>query len=144
MSDKDFNDAQSTLLDFFRKMNTWEKDAFFLYKQENGGIDKNSEKTLSGLVNLYNEFLTKRDRKTGRIASLHASEYPEYDVDLEQVIGYEFGRGKIIINTEKTDANIKDYKTSYRYALVKEGDRYLIDKKEKFSSYNEKWVNVVF
>lgn len=144
MNEMDIENAKKALLDFMEKMNSWEINAYSLYKQENGGVEKNSEFTRNSLEEIYKLFLTQRERKTGRLANLHASQFPEYDINLESIESYECMKNKVVLYTNKIDANIKDYITKNKYTLIKKGDSFLLDKKERYSPSNGKWVATHF
>lgn len=125
---------------FCKKMTDWEKETYEIY-QKNDDIEHKKDIIKNNLREIYNEFLTKKERKTGRIASLSAGETPEFDL-----LTIEFGNvfiedKKAIIFYSKKESDY--YSNNYRVTFLKKEGSFLIDKMERYSSYNDKWVNVV-
>lgn len=136
-------DAISRLQDFMHVMRAWELETFELYKQENGGSEKNRPTARCRLQEIYDEYLTPKDRVTGRLAGPDAGQIPEFDVDQEAVLSAEIvGGNKVIVSTIWTHPAIGDYSNKHRYTMRLKGNKWLIDKKEVFRS--EKWSNRVF
>ncbi|MUG31059.1 hypothetical protein FRN27_22405 [Aeromonas salmonicida] len=121
------------LLSFFSAMNKWEKDNYMPMRE--GGIEEQS-KAQDEIDTIFLKFCTIRDRKIGRQASLNCGEPPEYSTD-SQPIGHVETKGKkVVIYTEQ----LNRLKNKYRYTLHYKSDEWRIDKKERFSPVEDKWV----
>lgn len=148
MSQAALDSAKNVLIAFMDEMNSWEKGAYPNYTKaiaSGQGWDDAVASAREGLVIIYEKFLTKKERKTGRLAGPHVSQFPEYDSKLEIIESIECtGKGKFLITTKKQYPNMPNYCTTHRYKILEKGDQYLIDVKEDFSNYKEKWENKVF
>jgi len=136
--------ARTVLINFMNDMNRWESWAYQLYQPENGGIEKNKEKAKEELEKIYSQYLTKKSRKTGRLAGPNVSSIPEYNINEEQIERYDTSeKERVLVYTRKHDHNIKDYFEYFRYLIIYKNGQCLIDKKE-ILTYDEKWKNMVF
>jgi hypothetical protein len=142
--------AQDVLVEFMKKMNHWEVTSYELCKNENGGLEKNGNQVKEGLVLIYDQYLTKKERKTGRLAGPDVGYPPEYDLANEKIVATEqLGGGKISIETHWNHPVMKDFSEKRKYLLISKdliskGTEWRIDKKEVFSPSKGKWVNHVF
>lgn len=145
MSENLHSGAESFLNEFMIKMNKWGIRAYDYYQEINGGPLKNQEIVRTELAEIYDEFLTIKDRKTGNLANPSASMMPEYDPLKEKTKEITSSDGKkVVITTEKIYPENNNYKEIYRYTIVKKSDRFFLDKKEKYSAFKGKWINIVF
>lgn len=129
---------------FWLEMNVWEKQTYNDYTNGEDNFDKKVSRALESLIVIYEKYLTKKTRKTGRLAGPDAGLFPEYDINLEEIISIEENSSKkIIVTTKKRDHNISDYYTNHRYTIV-EKKVFLIDTKETYRPHEEKWLNDVF
>ena len=147
MSQAALDSAKNALIEFMNEMNAWEKRAYPDYSKaiaSGQGWDDAVAAAREGLAAIYEKFLTKKERKTGRLAGPHVSQFPEYDSKLEVIESIECVRkGKFLVTTKKQDPNMPNYFTAHRYKILEKGGQYLIDVKESFSNYKEKWENKV-
>ncbi|WP_241606263.1 NTF2 fold immunity protein [Rosenbergiella epipactidis] len=127
------DESKSILLNFFSAMNKWEKDNYIQMRE--GGVEE-QKKALDEINAIFLKFCTIRDRKVGRQASLHCGEPPEYDVDNQPIVNIESKGKKNIIYTEQMNR----LKNKYRYTLNYKNDEWRIDKKERFSPFEDKWI----
>jgi len=144
MADGDISKAKDSLLKFMGDMKKWEEHYFQLFKFENGGPEKNGKSALDDLVQIYDKYLTKKDRKTGRMAGPHAGYPAEYDpnqevIELEEVVN----KNKIVFVATWTHPALLDCTEKRRYTMVRVREEWLLDKRESFSRYRKKWVNSV-
>lgn len=81
-------------------------------------------------IRIYEEFLTGKDRKNGRIAALSFGAPLAFNPELEKIIKIDFdknGKKAIIETIYSTYAELKR-----RYTLIKTKEGWLIDKREDF------------
>jgi hypothetical protein len=125
-------------------MYAWETDAF--QHRSWVGTDK-IEPIARALQDIYGRFLVPKDRKLGRLqfrdgkprcASIGFP--PEYDPQRETIVGREAKNNKtIVIGTELADHLNPTFKTQQRYVLILSEDGFRISKKERFSTFKNKW-----
>jgi hypothetical protein len=137
------SDATKLLIDFFDAMYTWEKEAYQALNPSDPSSLAGASEALSAI---YSTYLTKKDRKTGEQAGPSVGATPRYNKELEKIVSVEtdVAKGKVLITTEKVFENTPDFKETSKYTLVSKKNGLLIDKKEIFSAYRQKWVNIVF
>ncbi|MFP1750726.1 NTF2 fold immunity protein [Lonsdalea quercina] len=125
--------AEAVLKEFIIQMNKWELKYYPLFRNEGMTVHKDTAK--KDLDDIYDLFCTKKERKQGRQVSLSCGEPPEYSPD-EEILSSELNKNKAIFVTQQyTEA-----KSKFRYTLnIKEGE-WRIDKKERFSSLEDKWI----
>ncbi|WP_380180342.1 NTF2 fold immunity protein [Kalamiella sp. sgz302252] len=127
------NEARVVLFEFIKAMNYWELTYYPLIK--GGGMFSIKDEMRKELDKIFNNFCTGRERKQGRQVSLSCSEPPTYSPD-EEVVNEEEFKNKVIIDTQQH----LGFKEKYRYTLHFKNGRWLIDKKERFSDYENKWI----
>ncbi|AFI88288.1 hypothetical protein EXT68_22615 [Pectobacterium parmentieri] len=125
--------AEAVLKEFIIQMNRWELKYYPLFRNEGMTVHKDTAKKY--LDDIYDLFCTKKERKQGRQVSLSCGEPPEYSPD-EEILSSELNKNKAIFVTQQyTEA-----KNKFRYTInIKEGE-WRIDKKERFSSFEDKWI----
>ncbi|QQA76659.1 NTF2 fold immunity protein [Pectobacterium parmentieri] len=125
--------AEAVLKEFIIQMNRWELKYYPLFRNEGMTVHKDTAKKY--LDDIYDLFCTKKERKQGRPVSLSCGEPPEYSPD-EEILSSELNKNKAVFVTQQyTEA-----KSKFRYTLnIKEGE-WRIDKKERFSSFEDKWI----
>ncbi|WP_410448140.1 RhsIA family immunity protein [Lonsdalea quercina] len=121
------------LMNFFAAMNQWEKNN--LIPMREGGIEE-QKKAQEEIDAIFLKFCTIRDRKIGRQASLHCGEPPEYDADNQPIGKVETKGKKVVIYTDQ----LNRLKNKYRYTLHYKNDEWRVDKKERFSPVEDKWI----
>ncbi|MGN6085218.1 NTF2 fold immunity protein [Trinickia sp.] len=142
MDERQLESARTLLASFMQKMHEWEVKTFDLYRPENGGPEKNGSLAKAELKAIYDEYLTERDRKTGRLAGPSAELPPEYDLSAEEFISSEpVGESKVVISTKWTHPEIGDFSEDRRYTMVWKENGWRLDKKEIFSVHKDKWIN---
>ena len=130
---KTLDESKKVLLSFFFAMNKWEKDNFIRMRE--GGVEEQIKAQYEIDV-IFSKFCTIRDRKIGRQASLRCGEPPEYDLENQPIVNIESKGKKNIIYTEQMNR----LKNKYRYTLHYKNDEWRIDKKERFSPFEDKWI----
>lgn len=125
--------AEEVLKEFIIQMNKWELKYYPLFRNEGMTVHKDAARKY--LDDIYENSLTKKERKQGRQISLSCGEPPEYSPD-EEILSREVNKNKAIFVTQQyTEA-----KSKFRYTLnIKDGE-WRIDKKERFSSFEDKWT----
>jgi hypothetical protein len=92
------------------------------------------------LQKVFDEFCTKKERKTGRLENLTYSSPPEYDPKNQIVTEIiQEKSNKVFIYTEMTSEILGDYQ--YCYVVFKKDDKWLIDSKKSRFHLDEKWEN---
>lgn len=124
--------AVNHLLKFFSEMNAWEAQTWTAQRNGTDG----DEQIGNELNEIFKQYCTSKERKTGRQASLTCSSPPEYDPATQVILSVEEAGKKIIIYTEQ----LNRLKNKYRYTLTVKDHEYKIDKKEMFDSFEEKWI----
>ncbi|WP_350312570.1 RhsIA family immunity protein [Dickeya fangzhongdai] len=125
--------AEKVLKEFIIQMNQWELKYYPLFRNE--GMTAYKDAAKKELDDIYDLFCTKKERKQGRQISLSCGEPPEYSPD-EEVLSSELNKNKCVFITQQyTEA-----KNKFRYTLQFKEDEWLIDKKERFSFYDDKWI----
>jgi hypothetical protein len=132
--------AKSVLLSFMNEMNLWEVKYKKLYKEDDV---KYMIPAREDLRNIYLKWLTNKERKTGRLAGPSVGYPPEYDTATEVIDTVEkISINKLVIYTDSEQ--IKGFNERFRYTLKRVNNEWRIGKKETFSDFKEKWVNLVF
>ncbi len=126
-------DPVETLTCFMKEMNQWEnsyRDAFI----KDHFVDK--EPYRIELNNIFSEWCTVKERKYGRQTSMQVSFPPDYDPENDEIIGSDVIKKKAFITVQKN----MGFKNRYLYTLHFKNNEWRIDKKERFSSDENKWV----
>ncbi|WP_167016199.1 NTF2 fold immunity protein [Candidatus Pantoea multigeneris] len=129
----DINGAKETLTTFIFEMNKWEVESYGLLAE--GGTDEIKNKIKIELDSIFNTYCTLRDRKQGRQVSLSCSEPPEYSLD-EEITSAAIAKNKAIIETQQKTG----FENVFKYTLNHTALGWRIDKKERFSEFESKWV----
>ena len=96
---------------------------------------KQRENVLERLNKIFNEYLTLKDRKQGRQASLCFSNPPEYNLATNEILSCEENGKKAYIEVQETVG----FKERLRYTLQLKTDGWRIDKKEAYNEFEDKW-----
>ncbi len=145
MDERELEGVRSLLADFMQEMHDWEIKTYEMYRPESGGPEKNSVVAKVMLKEIYDKYLTDRERKTGRLVGPSAEIPPEYDPSTEEVLSSESpSEGKVVISTRWTHPEISDFSEDRRYTLLRKAGEWRLDKKEIFSVHKGKWINQTF
>jgi hypothetical protein len=141
----DTDKASAILLEFMSEMKGWENKFATLYKRESGGPEAHASQAKFELEQIYNKYLTNRDRKYGRMASASAGWPPEFDPDAEEIVATELINGrKVIFETLWTHPTaVPRYTERHRFTMLYQNGRWQLDRKETYSTYQGKWVKCV-
>lgn len=126
-------DAQATLNNFIHAMSGWE--LFYYHEVREKGMTSIREQMKKDLDEIFSNFCTLKERKQGRQVSLNCSDPPTYSPD-EEILHNELLRNKAIFVTQQHTG----FEEKYRYTLNFKSNEWRIDKKERFSSYENKWL----
>jgi NTF2 fold immunity protein len=138
---KDIESATNSLYEFMKVMNAWEIKYHDLYKQ--GGTAKHAEAARAEINEIYARFLTDRDRKLGQQSAVSVRNPPQFDPKSEPVVSVEdLGKNKILITTRWVHPSIPTMTKDLRYTMVFKLGKYLLDKREKYSTLDAKWTSV--
>lgn len=127
------NDARTVLIDFISAMNLWELTYYPLVRDK--GMLTVKDKMRDDLNKVFDMFCTKKERKQGRQVALSCTEPPTYSLN-EEILRQDELNSKVIIYTQQHTG----LKNQYRYTLQLKNNEWLIDKKERFSDYENKWI----
>lgn len=61
---------------------------------------------------------------------------PDYDVDNDEILDVEINKNKSIVTVQKHTG----FKDKFRYTLHFKNNEWRVDKRERFSSSEDKWV----
>ncbi|WP_424411471.1 NTF2 fold immunity protein [Pasteurella sp. PK-2025] len=129
---ENLNLAEKTLLDFFKVINAWNINSYNLIQKEGFDEKVNAEIT-SSLTPIINQYCTP---KLSESIAGHCSDIPGYDINFLSIDKYEIvTKNKIcffITETNRTE-------TTYRYTMVYKDEKWLIDRKDWFDSFDNKW-----
>lgn len=126
-------DAKDVLTSFISAMNSWELTYYPLVRDN--GMLSTKDKMSYELNKIFDIFCTKKERKQGRQVALSCTEPPTYSPD-EEIIKQDELRNKVIIYTQQHTG----LKNQYRYTLQLINGEWFLDKKERFSDYENKWI----
>ncbi|MDR2011557.1 MAG: RhsIA family immunity protein [Rhodanobacter sp.] len=133
--------AVDVLRSFFKEVDGWNVKQSKIYTAE-GVIPSVLEKARSDLAVIYKNYVTPRERKTGRLATLGASSLPVHDEKDETITSIEqVSKNKIVIHTAWKEPALGFYHENRRYTLTFRNKKCLLDKMERFSSMKNKWIN---
>jgi NTF2 fold immunity protein len=136
--------VEQHLKKFMSEMCSWEKKLIELHKSSDGTyLDSqiNTDKTRNDLIEIYEKFLTIKERKTGRLAALDFGTPLAFNPELEKIVTTNIdslGKKAIVETIYSTYAELKR-----RYTLIMTTKGWRIDKREDFSAYKDKWINVI-
>lgn len=116
------------------------KSPIRLFDPAADNADEVTEDLRAELAVIYQQYLTSRPRKTGRLEALAFSlGQPDYDPAWEVIEAIQAVKNGFEIKTRKRYAD-DDYIELYQYKLKVENNRLLIDSKAYYSDFKEKWV----
>ena len=136
-------EASAVLLEFMSAMKEWENKFAPLYKRDGAHIHADQAKI--ELQAIYEKYLTKRERKYGRMAGPSVGWPPEFDPDAEKIVATRSADGrKVIFETVWTHPTaVPTYTTQHRFTMVCKHGAWRLDRKEQFSSHKGKWTGRV-
>lgn len=138
MNDDRCDHAIKVLQAFMRDMYSWDVKYYELLVNAH---EANKSAAKQEISDIYNNYLTKKERKLGREVALNASSPPEYDPDAEIINKCEYvDEKKLLIYTKQTTG----FKFECRYTLKNIKGEWRIDKRERYSIGKNKWVTEVF
>ncbi|MDR1341228.1 MAG: RhsIA family immunity protein [Prevotellaceae bacterium] len=133
--DRECKEALDVLKKFIDAMYKWnsmcqeiDRTPHEFYKQKGMISEKLNE--------IFIAYLTVKDRKYGRQASLSFSTPPEYNPGTNEILSCKMDGKKVFIEVQETAG----FKNRIKYALHFKKDKWLIDKKESFDEFKDKWV----
>jgi len=136
------SDAERRLLAFMGAMHQWETALIEAHKSSGGTyFDANKDALRASLLEIYRVHLTAKERKNGRVAALTFGTPLEYDPSLERTASCE-------VTTPNKKVVIETVYPTYmelrrRYTLVFSNGQWLLDKREDFSPFKNKWTAVI-
>jgi hypothetical protein len=93
----DMEKAKAVLLEFMSAMRDWENKFATLYKRENAGPEAHNDEAKAELQPIYERYVTKKERKNGRLATGAARYPPESDPEAERIVAVEAPNDRRII-----------------------------------------------
>jgi hypothetical protein len=141
----DTNNASAVLLEFMSEMKRWENKFTTLYKQENGGPEAHASQAKIEIKQIYDKYVTKRDRKYGRVASVSAGWPPQFDPDAEEIVASELiSRRMVILETLWTHPTaVPRYTEKNRFTMLFQRGKWRLDRKETYDSHKGQWAKRV-
>lgn len=121
--------VKSFFIRFMNAMKEWEI-AFNL------GEIKSEKELKEDLLEIFSVYCTQKDRKNARPNVLHSEEPPEYDIDYNIIEKVEKEKNKFILYTQQTNK----FCHQYRYIILLKDNTLKIDKKERWSAFEQKWI----
>lgn len=100
-----------------------------------GKFYQQREYVLKQLNEIYSEYLTVKERKNGRQASLSFSNPPEYNLSTNEILSCTEDGKKAYIEVQETVG----FKEHLKYTLHKKNDGWRIDKREAYNEFDDKW-----
>jgi hypothetical protein len=140
-------DAIKILMAFFEAMNKWEV-SFHELTCKNPYDDRfrqNRELMRNSLTEIYEKFLSKKGGKTGRLAGPNIRWPPEYDLNQESIVFFQFiNNKKVSIETLWQHPVDNVFTQIHRFTLIRIRGEWRVHKKEQFYEFDNKWENSVF
>lgn len=131
----------SRLLAFMGEMHQWETSLINAQKSSGGTyFDANQEALRASLLGIYQTYLTAKERRNGRVASLNFGTPPEYDPAVESITASEV----LILNKKVVIETVYPTYMEFRrrYTLVFVNEAWRLDKREDFSPLKGRWTAV--
>jgi hypothetical protein len=134
--------ATTISLEFMAAMREWENKFARLYRRENGRPETHAHQAKIELEPIYEKYLTKRDRKYGRMASASAGWPPEFDPDAGKIVATEsINDRKVILESLWTHPTAVPVHTEKnRFTMTYKNGEWRLDRKENYSAYQGRWV----
>jgi len=125
--------ALQRLQEFTQAMNEWERK-FYPLVRANGsaGAAQASEE----LRPIFEQYIVNNDKNFSRVHAPSAGEPPEYDNEQAVVDSVELSKKTAVIQVQKNQLP----KGVFRYTLKNDGDKWMLQKKEKYSLAKGKWA----
>lgn len=131
---------KNIFVSFINEMNKWEKESQSEFeKEDNPDFDITHSRNVlrQKLEIIYLEFCTIKKTKHRRLESLSFGTPPNYDIANLEILSLEKTQRKCIIYTKQLNRS-RDY---CRYTLINKSNKWLIDKKELYLKFDDKWIN---
>jgi len=139
--------ACALLLEFMSTMKNWENKFVELHKHNSTDSSVLCSQAGVELQAIYAKYLTKRDRKLGRIVDGTASFGwpPEFDPEAETIVATQsVNKRKAIIETLWTHPTIvPSYSVKHLFTLICKHDEWRLDTKRAYHQAKGKWVTQV-
>ncbi|EJE3221906.1 hypothetical protein M4E85_000101 [Salmonella enterica] len=126
-------DAIKVFSSFAKEMNKWE---ISYHTALRGDRRADKEPYREKLNAIFEKYCTKKERKYGRQTAMDVCFPPDYDLDNDEILDIEINKNKAIITVQKHTG----FKDKFRYTLHFKNNEWRIDKRERFSSGENKWV----
>lgn len=140
----DTQKASAVLREFMSVMRDWENKFATLYKRENGGPEAHSGQAKNELQPIYEKYLTRKERRFGRMAGPSAGYPPDFDPDAEKIVAVEApNNNKVVIETLWTHPKAPTSTRKYRYIMVHRDGEWRLDRREAEGLSEGKWLNEV-
>ncbi|WP_064792211.1 NTF2 fold immunity protein [Shewanella woodyi] len=120
------------LNNFIISMNEWELESHSLLIQNSDDKTKNVVRDKLDII--FDLFCTKKVRKYGRQTSLSCGNPPEYS-PCEVILEYHQGNKKLVIYTQQKIG----VENKFRYTLSYKNEVWLVDRKESYDEWDDKW-----
>ncbi|MFC5406337.1 NTF2 fold immunity protein [Cohnella soli] len=137
-------DVSKFLISFFDEMTAWGKQVIVWFDRDKGGLGDHHQAAHDALTKIYDVYVTDRVRKTGRLARMSFSlGMPDYDKSIEAIC--EISRptkSSYLIETMRSIPD-DDYEERYRFKVVIKDGALRLDKRERFSESENRWVNEI-
>lgn len=141
MQKEEEEQIKNVFYSFISKMNDWERFCNVIDQDKTLSFEMRFEKQKSQLVDIFNEYCTKKERKFGKPTTIsygNEGSY-EYDPDLEKISLIEESdrKDKAVIFTETAGA----LPSKYQYTIKKINNHWYIDSKKRYSNWKKKWID---
>jgi len=124
---------EDVLKGFIDLMYQW--NTFCQELDKKGEFYKQREIVLEQLNRIFDEYLTIKERKWGRQASLSFSTPPEYNLATNEILTCTVDGNKAYIEVQETVG----FKNKIKYTIHQKQDGWRIDKKETYDEFDDKW-----
>ena len=132
-------EAKLLLKNFFDEMYTWGLNAIARFNPASENSQEIQQELKKELKEIYDKYVTVKDRKTGRIESMTISlGEPDYNPNNERIQSIREKPNVFEIETKKS--YLDDYFEIYQYKIKATANGLRIDSKERFSDFEKKWV----
>jgi len=126
--------AKEVFIQFSEAMYAWNVRAIKM-KEENLPDNVRFEKQGAELIEIFDKYVTKRERVYGDPSSRNVRNPPEYNPATNEIISCMEEDKKAYIEVQETVG----FKLKLRYTLHKKKEGWLVDKREHFRKSKNKW-----
>lgn len=129
--------AVQRLNEFTRAMHEWETKFYALMREGGGECHAQASDELRPI---FEEYVVSDDKNFSRVHAPSAAEPPDYDNDQDMIEDVDITNSSATILVRKNSLP----RGLFKYILINNGEKWLLQKKEKYSPSKETWLHYHF